>query len=150
MKTVMMNTTKVISLFLLLLITNLESHAPLIDYSKINQWCAHADVAREELKVMELYLQLVKKIAESSIEDPNWINSSAGKEIEKEVNNEIDAIMRNQSLTLLFHEFTALVKEELNQSKVEASLKNRNKYYYTILALVVSGCLDCVQKKIEN
>lgn len=125
-------------------------HDPLINFTEIDTWCSHLTLADSELKTMHTYLQFVKQLAQECINDLNWINSESGKELENEIDKIVDEMMGNQSLACLFREFTYLVKQELDQSREVYSLKNRNKFYYTILALVVDGCLGCVQKKLEQ
>jgi hypothetical protein len=137
-------------LLLLLFPCMLQATIPIIDYAKITQWCSSSNLRYPELVIMESYLQLLSKLSQNCAQEPQWIVSNEAQDIQHKIDTIVTIIMMNKNLQAFFQDFTYLLKEELNQKMYDDGPDGKSKGYYEIVALVVTGCLDCVQREMEN
>lgn len=136
-------------LFFLALIafTSLNAHRPAINYAVIDQWRKTTNkLTQNELQILHTYLQDVETFAQSSINNPQYSTTEQGKALQKKIDSDVTSIMKNHNLIPVFEQFTMLIKKEVGQEKF--SLLAQRKKEYVILALVVKGCLACVERRL--
>lgn len=135
---------KAISFLAAILITISLYAEPIINYVKINEWCLQAKkLESQEKELLASYFQLVLQLAQSCIKNHHWLHTPEGKKVQSDIDELINKIVENDQLKPVFQHFAFLVQEEIEQK--ENDYENRHTFYYTILELVVIGCLDCIQ-----
>ena len=134
-------------LLLLLFSTQTYAHAPIVDYEKINGWCNFIKLSKTELTLFQSYLQDGKELAEQCSKDPHFVDSPQGKELQNHMDTSVQEFMHDNALKEAFQYFVILVREELAQNIHEQN-RNKVKRNYRLLAMIFSGCLQCVQEKL--
>ncbi len=138
---------KKVILFSLVALANLQAHHPVINYALINEWCTSIQSLNQgSLKIMQTYLQDLETFATCCVENPECFETSEGKALQQKINEDVSAIMHNQDLIPVFEHLTMLIKEEVGQEKF--TLLNQRKKEYELLAQVVKGCLECIERKL--
>ncbi len=119
---------------------------PIINYAQIDQWCAQAKkLESEEKKLLTSYFQLVQNLAQSCIKNHHWLHTDEGKKVQQEIDEAVQQLLENKNLKPVFDNFTVLIHEETNQKQQDTDCQNPHTFYYTILEMVVEGCLVCIQ-----
>ena len=95
---------------------------------------------------MQIYLQDLETFATSCVENPLYFETKEGKELQTKIDKDIATIMHDHKLMPIFEEFTMLIKEEVGQEKL---ILDETKKEYELLALVVKGCLECIERKLS-
>lgn len=127
----------------------LNAHYPIINYELMTKWCSSIQSLKQDsLKTMHVYLQDLEAYATCCIQDPTCIATSHGKAMQQKIDEDIQAIMHDHDLIPIFEHLTMLIKEEVGQEKF--TLLEQRKKEYELLAEIIQGCLDCLERKMNN
>lgn len=124
-----------------------SAHAPILNYEKINVWCAQVNLSKSELQSFANYLEVGKELSQACAKDPHFINSEQGKELQQQMDAMVEEFMKDTALKDVFQRFIVLVKEELEENVHEH--KNTVKRNYRLMVMIYEGCLRCVQQKLQ-
>ncbi len=126
-----------ISLVVFSMHMKMQASDPIIDYAKINAWCASVNLTSSELALFQQYLQSCKTLADQCVIDPNFVNTPQAKEILAEIGADIAQFLKDDALKNTFNLFQQLLNEELKQNP--STSKN-----YAVMSIVYAACLACL------